>query len=517
VHDVLRSPGEPLRGRSAQHAADPRLSDVRVHADAAARASAASVGAAAYTVGEHVVLGNTGHAPGDASTQMLLRHELAHTLQQPRIGRSPPAHIPVGAPDAAQERDASDARADVPLAPRMHDPRPVLRRATITRTCETFRGACPADSQQEADSREAVERMNATRAGQWLLQQLDTPALRNVAVDAHFADNIVSREAGVMGQFRPDQAGASSYAIDIDMNAHQAHGTATAAAPTSPLPRPSQPAYGGQGAEVQTYVAERPSLLAETLFHELLHIWFVNNFGDLSIADPQSSPFSINGHATGHLDAAQGEIDPRFLRRLREFSVQIYRVETDADRIRRAAAAHAPPPPTSPHTLLEPPDVSAPRAGRPAPVTFTAGVRVGLGGAPLARSPFDVPLEAHAGVLFGRAVQFGLRGEAVWFPGHGLVGLGGAASVNFLQTEDAPGGGSRIATNPWFFDLDAGAAYLIGAPDPLLLRAGVGVGQERGGPSDWRVFWRIGAALEANRGAMWNFGGEGNFTVGVRR
>jgi hypothetical protein len=52
------------------------FSDVRVHAGAAARASAAAAGARAYTLGSHVVLG----AP--TADDQTLAHELAHVLQQ---------------------------------------------------------------------------------------------------------------------------------------------------------------------------------------------------------------------------------------------------------------------------------------------------------------------------------------------------------------------------------------------------------------------------------------------------
>jgi hypothetical protein len=52
------------------------LSGVRIHADTAARASAAAVGARAYTSGYHVVIG-----PG-AAGKHILAHELAHVIQQ---------------------------------------------------------------------------------------------------------------------------------------------------------------------------------------------------------------------------------------------------------------------------------------------------------------------------------------------------------------------------------------------------------------------------------------------------
>ncbi|MFJ1595156.1 DUF4157 domain-containing protein [Kitasatospora albolonga] len=81
VHDVLRGGGRPLdtttrADMEARLGAD--FSDVRVHDDAAARASAAEVGARAYTSGSHVVLGAGG------TDRHTLAHELTHVIQQRR-------------------------------------------------------------------------------------------------------------------------------------------------------------------------------------------------------------------------------------------------------------------------------------------------------------------------------------------------------------------------------------------------------------------------------------------------
>ncbi len=81
VHDVLRSAGQPLdtatrTDMEARLGAD--FSDVRFHDDAAAKASAADIGARAYTSGNHVVIGDGG---GDKHT---LAHELTHVIQQRR-------------------------------------------------------------------------------------------------------------------------------------------------------------------------------------------------------------------------------------------------------------------------------------------------------------------------------------------------------------------------------------------------------------------------------------------------
>ncbi|MGW6569747.1 eCIS core domain-containing protein [Streptomyces sp. NPDC054975] len=81
VDKVLRGGGRPLDDRSradmeARFGAD--FSDVRLHTDSAARASAAELGAEAYTSGSHIVAGPSG------IDQHTLAHELTHVLQQRR-------------------------------------------------------------------------------------------------------------------------------------------------------------------------------------------------------------------------------------------------------------------------------------------------------------------------------------------------------------------------------------------------------------------------------------------------
>lgn len=85
VHDVLRSPGQPLDAATRSFM-EPRFgrdfSGVRVHTDAKATESARALNALAYTVGENVVFGSAQFSPSSASGRSLLAHELAHVLQQ---------------------------------------------------------------------------------------------------------------------------------------------------------------------------------------------------------------------------------------------------------------------------------------------------------------------------------------------------------------------------------------------------------------------------------------------------
>lgn len=85
VAEVLRSPGRPL-DESARATMESRFGhhfgDVRVHDDGRAALSAGDVAARAYTVGNHVVLGDGRPAAGSPDADRLLAHELTHVVQQ---------------------------------------------------------------------------------------------------------------------------------------------------------------------------------------------------------------------------------------------------------------------------------------------------------------------------------------------------------------------------------------------------------------------------------------------------
>ncbi|MFO1434147.1 MAG: DUF4157 domain-containing protein [Candidatus Competibacteraceae bacterium] len=85
VHEVLRSPGQPLDARTRAFM-EPRFghdfSRVRVHTDAKAAESARAVNARAYTVGRDVVFEMGQHSPATTAGKKLLAHELTHVVQQ---------------------------------------------------------------------------------------------------------------------------------------------------------------------------------------------------------------------------------------------------------------------------------------------------------------------------------------------------------------------------------------------------------------------------------------------------
>ncbi len=89
VHEVLRSPGQPL-DTTTRNLMGPRFghdfSEVRVHADPKAAESARAVNALAYTVGRDVVFGTGRYVPGSTEGTRLLAHELTHVVQQAGVG-----------------------------------------------------------------------------------------------------------------------------------------------------------------------------------------------------------------------------------------------------------------------------------------------------------------------------------------------------------------------------------------------------------------------------------------------
>ncbi|MFK0182526.1 DUF4157 domain-containing protein [Streptomyces xanthochromogenes] len=123
AHEVLRTSGRPLDD-STRAEMESRLgadfSDVRIHTDRAAQASAAEVGARAYTSGSHVVIGDGG---GDKRT---LAHELTHVIQQrqgPVAGTDNGSGLRVSDPADRFERAAEANAARV-----MAEPVPTQRR-----------------------------------------------------------------------------------------------------------------------------------------------------------------------------------------------------------------------------------------------------------------------------------------------------------------------------------------------------------------------------------------------------
>jgi hypothetical protein len=86
VQEVVTTGGGSPLTPDTQQLMETRLghdfSDVRLHTDARAAASARAVGADAYTVGTNIVLGAGRGDVNSPGGQRMLAHELTHVVQQ---------------------------------------------------------------------------------------------------------------------------------------------------------------------------------------------------------------------------------------------------------------------------------------------------------------------------------------------------------------------------------------------------------------------------------------------------
>jgi hypothetical protein len=137
VHDVVRSTGNPLDS-ATRALMEPRFDydfgRVMIHSNHEASESARAVGAAAYTVGSHLVFAEGQYAPRSRSGQRLLAHELAHVVQQtpkpPSASGRRATSQGVAVPQIVQRQPAPSSA--------IPDPRPPLRADEASQSLPTF-------------------------------------------------------------------------------------------------------------------------------------------------------------------------------------------------------------------------------------------------------------------------------------------------------------------------------------------------------------------------------------------
>jgi hypothetical protein len=114
LQQVLRSGGQPLEHGTrafmeARFGHD--FSRVRVHTDRDAVASATSLQALAYTVGQDIVFGRGQYEPGSERGKRLLAHELTHVIQQGSA--APLRQIAFGTQTATQVEQQGEGSSDM--------------------------------------------------------------------------------------------------------------------------------------------------------------------------------------------------------------------------------------------------------------------------------------------------------------------------------------------------------------------------------------------------------------------
>jgi hypothetical protein len=108
--------------------------DIRVHDDARAHDQARSLGARAYTAGDHIVFGEGAYRPETPRGQALIAHELAHSVQQDGVQMKANGPLPASA-DGELEAQA-DRAAQVVIGGGRSPALSTLRRPAVLRSIE---------------------------------------------------------------------------------------------------------------------------------------------------------------------------------------------------------------------------------------------------------------------------------------------------------------------------------------------------------------------------------------------
>lgn len=131
VDQTLRSTGSSLDG-GTQEMMESRFghdfSQVRVHSDAQADASARSVQARAYTVGNDIAFRSGEYEPATHSGQKLLAHELTHVVQQ----QGAPGGIQMKM-EVSQPGDPAEVEAESVADQVMNSPAPSVAPGEVSR------------------------------------------------------------------------------------------------------------------------------------------------------------------------------------------------------------------------------------------------------------------------------------------------------------------------------------------------------------------------------------------------
>lgn len=455
--EALRGKGQALP-QSARDYFESRFEQnfggVRVHTNSQATEAARSINARAFTLGKDIAFGAGEYSQDGASGNRLLAHELAHVVQQG--SRKTPALL-----QRKPGVNATDSWKDL--------------------VSNVF---IPRSAKRQKAAREAIKRYLATKIGE---QQINTlwkilrkgRKNRKVKIIIKFVISMPKGSVKGAGKFDPGYPDAPVYTIHVmSLEPHPANKQSIS------LPG----VWPSNKAPLRVYLSltDPESSMAETLHHELLHIWYIH-------ARRKTGP---RGYArTGHgADIEKGDIEPEFLQELQKFANEMGKLEkvihSRASKIKQKAKK-TPPPKPLPEPASPEPKTPDNKPGFVGGTVFVQGG--GYGAQAIPGGGMGI---VGANLLLGRisAMKIGVRGIYLT-PDHLLVGP--TLGYRFLQQEDPTQFSSRSIENPFFFDIDAGvlAALPVGKGEQLKKKAhflfSAGFGQEYG-KKGTRFFWKVG-------------------------
>lgn len=455
------SGGSPL-GPAERSFFEPRFgsdfSGVRVHAGTNANALSNRFAARAFTYGNNIVFADGEYRPDSPGGRRLLAHELTHVVQQSGGNKT-------GNAETRISRQANNVIQRTPGVDADDSWRELV-------TTELLPGIPDLD----AEASEAMRRMRATASGADLVNTLwrmfcgSGQCRSNITVS--FVEQLPTNATEASGFFEPNARNRPNYTVWIQSRQPR---------------RPNQLSQsrgidwpGGSPIDFHINISDNASIMANTLYHEMLHVWHIH-------ARRRAS------HPTGHGDVMQGEIEPEFLTSLQRFGAEMETLERQihAQAAQRQTQQPTPPPPSPPPATASPPV----RQSQPPSPSIVGGSVYAQGGAlgNTGMGAFGTGI-IGADLILGNIASFNIGARGIYLsPDHLL--LGGAIGFRLRETEDGFSTAGPV-TNPLFFDIDLGILAEVPVSDmPLggnvqfLLSPGFGQEIGREGP---RFFWRVG-------------------------
>jgi hypothetical protein len=241
--------------------------------------------------------------------------------------------LPRGDDEAAKRAMVTEARADgVSREPfvQVSPPGPLLGRAIFFDeglwAPDSFVKAYITEDALEAPARNAVERLLSTTSGLWLVNALSrmffdrATGVYRSRIELWFVSAIQEASLEECGEFFPPKAGASTYRLQLKNYVWSGETLVAFGDPVPPggaIARcgDTWPTVLSQDTQAWVrricYVDDAASMMADCLYHELLHVWFVNGGADRERVS-QGLDERYRLYPTGHQSYAAGEYDPDF-------------------------------------------------------------------------------------------------------------------------------------------------------------------------------------------------------------
>lgn len=271
----VRTRIEPLLGAD--------LAEVRVHTGSAAEAAAERLQARAFTHGNHISLA----ADQSAEDLQLMAHEATHVVQQGRESAAPEV-----------QRQAKPGAGTRPVAKRP-PPKPAGRVSYAAD--ESFKKA----------------KLTQRNLGNVVAMTKQTAVAAEVLADLEKAGALVEVRFVARKEDIPEGSGdAAGYTHELGENRFAVYVLA------GQIDYSFVPDGHGGLQEKKSTVDRNAEDIAETLFHELLHAWFLTKFPDAEIRTGHTADVDPEVKAFGVTTYDEEQYDPRFLERLKKFEAE---------------------------------------------------------------------------------------------------------------------------------------------------------------------------------------------------